>query len=861
MPRGNGEVGPLDAVAMVEQRADEIAAQLAKLLAAARLGPSPGAAAGAPVTPLAAGPKPAPRARTPNGPPPVAGAMVRSRTPAQQRRGRSPAPPQPQQRGRSPAKRGSSPRRAASVGAPGGRNAAAEGRQRGEQAAVEFLTARRRASSPSPGGWARAERNLGLAMGLAVPVDGDGQRDRARRPTSRSSSRSRGEDRSRSQPRSRPSSRSSSPAVRRLGSNRPRSPAATRPPTTGPRVGFGSSSPQRLRPQSRDELVRLANAAWSTMEAPGTVQQPTPRTSRPSARAPARAARGSDGAGALSSQARPSRSPVGARPRTPRAKGGPDQAVLKALTAQRPEDLTELDLSDTHLTNADIVKVARHAAVFNAPNLRTLSLSGCRVGSAGVQKLIDGLVFARLTVLRLDNNGIGDAGACALALCLGSTSKLGALYLQQNRIGDQGGSALARALVANFSLRVLHLGQNVMGEDSGTVYASVLSHHNRTLQELDGLDDNFPGVRDMGTMQRLAQALQRNRRHQMASQMAVANTDQQQRERERQPRGQQSGGFESPGYNDGHQYAADEVNSHAHVPSSSTGTCDTGEHRGSTTIVNFSGLSATELALFKRIQAADDTTSGLDSVQAHSVDTPADYLDDDSDDEFEAQLVTVGPQADAEHEIGSAPQGRAADGSEGDIPSPKQTVLVTCSSNEADDADITAARDAVRQAAEAFAAMHGFSYGRKPSQGEPSYGNYDTDGAGWSTTRSAESTILENSRAGPANEEQPTTSSLSSFGLLESSLQELSTGFRPTPSTPAATATVAAPGSAAARDGVYHDEPSAMSSDDEHEMRLTGLGTEVDDGSAISISSSASVSRARSIEQALEQARQMLDIG
>ena len=408
-----------------------------------------------------------------------------------------------------------------------------------------------------------------------------------------------------------------------------------------------------------------------------------------------------------------------------------------------------------------------------------------------------------------------------------------------------------------------------MGEVSGTVYASVLSHHNRTLQELDGLDNNVPGVQDMGTTQRLAQALQRNRRHQMASQMAaVANTYHHHPHHHHPPPPQQFDGqhtadFESS--DDVHQQVAD-------IPSSSTA--------GSTSVANFSGLSATELALFKRIQAADDTTSHLDSV-AHSVDTPAGHFDEDSDDEFEAQVVTIGPQKGphngAEREIVSIPQRLATDGSAGGSSNPSENAPVTCSSNEADDADISAARDAVREAAEAFANMHGFSYGGKPSQGGRNYGEYGAEGAGWSLTHSTESTAIpKSSGSGPANEALPNTSSLSSFGLLESSLQKLSTGFRPT-STPAPTGAVGVSaesrGSASIPSGStwsYRDDPSPTHSDDQYEMHLasaadgvadgvTRAGSETD-GSGVS-SSSTSASRAWSIEQALEQAHQMLDIG
>jgi hypothetical protein len=62
-----------------------------------------------------------------------------------------------------------------------------------------------------------------------------------------------------------------------------------------------------------------------------------------------------------------------------------------------------------------------------------------------------------LTSLKLADNQIGDAGACALA----SLTQLDWLNLSGNRIGDAG----ARALSALVDVRILELERNQIGQD------------------------------------------------------------------------------------------------------------------------------------------------------------------------------------------------------------------------------------------------------------------------------------------------------------------------------------------------------------------------------------------------------------
>ena len=278
--------------------------------------------------------------------------------------------------------------------------------------------------------------------------------------------------------------------------------------------------------------------------------------------------------------------------------------MLGALTARGSGPLAIVDLGGARLSDADVVAVARHAAVFNAPHLRTMVLSDCRVGVAGLQKLVDGLVFTNLSTLRIENNALGDAGASALAMCLGSTSKLVELHVERNFIGDVGGSALARALVANCSLRSLFVSANSMGEASGGVFANVLSHHNTTLLELDGLRANTPGVHDVTTTARLGQALERNKRKQLASQFAASGS---------------AGGRDASARAQGQVKTVSTPSTPRQVLVMSETESDEEEAEEAELVEEVAthavepdtaGLSDAELALFRRIQAVDATSAG-----------------------------------------------------------------------------------------------------------------------------------------------------------------------------------------------------------------------------------------------------------
>ena len=101
----------------------------------------------------------------------------------------------------------------------------------------------------------------------------------------------------------------------------------------------------------------------------------------------------------------------------------------------------------------------------NDASLTILGLNSNQIGNAGASALADALrVNTSLTELNLYNNQIGDAGATALADALKLNTSLTTLNLNSNQIGDDGASALADALKTNTNLTILSLYSNQIGD-------------------------------------------------------------------------------------------------------------------------------------------------------------------------------------------------------------------------------------------------------------------------------------------------------------------------------------------------------------------------------------------------------------
>ena len=111
---------------------------------------------------------------------------------------------------------------------------------------------------------------------------------------------------------------------------------------------------------------------------------------------------------------------------------------------------------------------------------------------AVVGKLLGAGCAPVLECLRLSENQISDAGACALAAGLAGTPKLRKLNLFSNRIGDKGAHALATALTGLPELSMLHLGCNAISDKGARSLANPVKQLNALTTLL--LFDNSVGT-------------------------------------------------------------------------------------------------------------------------------------------------------------------------------------------------------------------------------------------------------------------------------------------------------------------------------------------------------------------------------
>jgi len=92
--------------------------------------------------------------------------------------------------------------------------------------------------------------------------------------------------------------------------------------------------------------------------------------------------------------------------------------------------------------------------------LIVLDVAGNHLGGAGCAFLSDRLEESTLDTLKLESNGIGDAGAKALCTALERCKTLQVLEIRRNSVTDEGAKLLAHALERNQTLRHLDLFDN-----------------------------------------------------------------------------------------------------------------------------------------------------------------------------------------------------------------------------------------------------------------------------------------------------------------------------------------------------------------------------------------------------------------
>ena len=162
---------------------------------------------------------------------------------------------------------------------------------------------------------------------------------------------------------------------------------------------------------------------------------------------------------------------------------GPDG--IRAIVDGLKESQTGMDVLDlSHCTDCDGIKQGLCDSEGMLP-VRCLVLNDNKMGDLGAREIAipSFLVGDRLRELYLRGNGIGDAGAEAIALAL-QECNLELLDLQSNNIGDPGALALARNLVRPRELKHLYLQNNSIGEDG-------IEHLLQAREKLEHCEGNY----------------------------------------------------------------------------------------------------------------------------------------------------------------------------------------------------------------------------------------------------------------------------------------------------------------------------------------------------------------------------------
>eukprot|EP00913_Durusdinium_trenchii_P025810 g24224.t1 len=163
------------------------------------------------------------------------------------------------------------------------------------------------------------------------------------------------------------------------------------------------------------------------------------------------------------------------------------QLALATALATRPA-LQKVGIGSVQLS-PDAVQV-----LAAAPWLRTLWLNDCGLGDAGAGAVANALVqHPTLREVQLQINGIGDRGATALASALESNDVLEELRLDFNKIRSRGAVALAEALRSNDTLRRLEIRFNPIGAQGVRALRSVAERIERIEMDHEGLEFNADG--------------------------------------------------------------------------------------------------------------------------------------------------------------------------------------------------------------------------------------------------------------------------------------------------------------------------------------------------------------------------------
>lgn len=154
-----------------------------------------------------------------------------------------------------------------------------------------------------------------------------------------------------------------------------------------------------------------------------------------------------------------------------------DAGAALAAEAARRGTLTTLSLRSTGLGSAGLEALCVALRDGGGGALRTLDVGWNKLRSAGAAQLGEALSENRtLTALHLPGNELGDGAAAGLARALGAErTALALLDLECNGIGAAGAAALALATRGNATLTALNLRDNCVGPSGAESLAAAIA--------------------------------------------------------------------------------------------------------------------------------------------------------------------------------------------------------------------------------------------------------------------------------------------------------------------------------------------------------------------------------------------------
>lgn len=153
------------------------------------------------------------------------------------------------------------------------------------------------------------------------------------------------------------------------------------------------------------------------------------------------------------------------------------------LKRMRARGLVHLDLSHNQI--GDSGAIALGVTLKSHPSLRRVDVRSNSIGGSGANKLGQGLAQnSCLTSLDLSDNPLSDKGLASLAKALTNSrvSGLLELRLENTGVGPAGADALAKLLNTSTKLTTLEMGRMTLRGDAGTRFEAALKQHVRRQQ-------------------------------------------------------------------------------------------------------------------------------------------------------------------------------------------------------------------------------------------------------------------------------------------------------------------------------------------------------------------------------------------